>query len=224
MIKILNYTNNPLTTMGEIAGICYDQTNPKRFANIAKRCLSEGHGRVSEFADITLEIEGYSAKMVRELYTHIIGTSRVQSSTRYIDYSKQFEYITPKLVKENNLAYLAWEDAMQTISKTMDKLKELGIPVEDYTNLLPLAYSTKMVLKINVRALIHFMNVRLCSCSYHEIQKFCRDLKLKLSVLDEEWKFIDENYFVAKCVANGYCDEETRCCGRYVKKSELINE
>ena len=222
MIKILNYTNNPLTTMGEIAGICYDQTNPKRFANISKRCLSEGHGRVSEFADITIEIDGYSAKMIRELYTHITGTSRVQSSTRYIDYSKQFEYITPKSIEKNNLAYFAWEDAMQSISKTMDKLKELGIPVEDYTNLLPLAYSTKIVLKINVRALIHMFNVRVCTCAYWEYREFMLDLKNILSTLGDEWKFLCDNYFVAKCIANGYCNETTRHCGIRPLKKDVI--
>lgn len=222
MIKILNYTNNPLTTMGEIAGICYNQTNPKRFSGISKRCLSEGHGRVSEFADITIEIDGYSAKMVRELYTHIIGTSRVQSSTRYIDYSKQFNYVTPKLIENNKEANDIWVETMDNISEAMNKLKEIGIPTEDYTNLLPLAYTTKMVLKINVRSLIHMFNVRACTCAYWEYRDFMRDLKNELSTIDDEWKFLCDNYFVAKCIANGYCDEKTRNCGiRPIKKDTI---
>lgn len=67
MIKIISYTQNPLTYIGGISGICYGTTNPKRFPNIAKRCLEEGHGRISEFADVTIEISGYSAKLLREI-------------------------------------------------------------------------------------------------------------------------------------------------------------
>lgn len=221
MINILNYTKNPLSHIGRISGICYGQTNVKRFRKIAERCLEEGHGRVSEFADITIEIDGYSAKMIRELYTHVIGTSRVQSSTRYIDYSKQFEYITPKTVSKDVEALKIWEDTMSTINNSMKNLKELGIPVEDLTNMLPLAYTTKMVLKINLRALIHMFHVRACTCAYWEYREFMKELKLILSSLDEEWEFLSKNYFVPKCISNGFCDEITRHCGIRPLKKDL---
>lgn len=213
MIKILDITKNPLTHMGMIAGICYGQDNPKRFRKIAERCLSEGHGRVSEFANVTIEIDGYSAKVIRELYTHIIGTNRVQSSTRYIDYSQQFEFITPKTVEKDKLALDVWNNTMVDISLAMERLKELGVPVEDFTNLLPLAYTTKMVLNINIRALIHMFHVRACTCAYWEYRDLMRELKDILSQQDDEWKYISDNYFVPKCIANGFCDEGTRHCG-----------
>lgn len=76
MIKVLNYTKNPLLEMGKAASICYDSieledilnnTKSKKAAVIAKHCLSSGHTRVAEFADITLLIDGYSARVIREL-------------------------------------------------------------------------------------------------------------------------------------------------------------
>lgn len=213
MIKIINHTKNPLTFVGGVSGVCYGQTNEKRFRKIAERCLEEGHGRILEFADITIEIDGYSAKMIRELYTHISGTSRVQSSTRYIDYSNQFEYVTPRTIKRNEEALKIWEDTMKTINSAMQKFKELDIPTEDLTNVLPLAYTTKMVLKINLRAIIHMFHVRACTCAYWEYRDFMRELKNVLSNLDEEWKFLADNYFVPKCIASGYCDEYKRHCG-----------
>lgn len=213
MIRIIEYTEKPLTHIGGIAGICYGQDNPKRFRKIAERCLAEGHGRVSEFADVTIEVDGYSAKMIRELYTHIIGTSRVQSSTRYIDYSQQFEFVTPKTIEKDKYALDVWNNTMVDISLAMERLKELGIPVEDFTNLLPLAYTTKMVLKINLRALIHMFHVRACTCAYWEFRDFMRDLKGELSKLGDEWEFLSKEYFVPKCIANGYCDEKMRNCG-----------
>ncbi|MGL5050083.1 MAG: FAD-dependent thymidylate synthase [Fusobacteriaceae bacterium] len=220
MIRIMSITQNPLTTMGEIAGVCYNTTNAKAFPKIAKRCLEEGHGRVSEFANVTIEIDGYSAKLIRELYTHISGTSRVQSSTRYIDYSNQFQFVTPPTVQRNEEASAVWYETMTTISEAMNKLKDLGIPVEDLTNVLPLAYTTKMVLQINVRALIHMFHVRACTCAYHEFRVFMNDLKSILREQGEEWAYLCDNYFVAKCIASGYCEEITRHCGVRPKKGE----
>lgn len=223
MIKVLKYTEKPLSFMGEVAGICYGTTNPKAFTRIAKRCLEEGHGRVSEFADVVLAIDGYSAKVIRELYTHIVGTSRLQASTRYIDYSEQFENVMPKSVENNPIAKKIWNNTMETINENIKALKASGVPTEDFTNMLPLSYSTKMVLKIDVRALIHMFHVRACTCAYHEFRGLMSELKLELSKLDEEWKFLCENYFVSKCIANGYCDEKTRHCGIRPLKSEVLN-
>lgn len=223
MITIREYTKSPLTHMGSVAAYCYGMEDKvSRFKNIAKRCLKENHGRVSEFATIEMEIDGYSAKVIRELYTHIAGTSRLQASTRYIDYSKQFEYITPKSIRENIEALEIWDNLMHDISSAMIKLKNFGIPVEDFTNALPLAYGTKMILKINVRSLVNMFNVRLCTCAYHEYRDLMIEMKKKIMELnDEEWTFLAQNYFVPKCIPSGYCEEETRNCGIRPKKSDI---
>lgn len=223
MIKILRYTPNPLALMGEVAGECYGQDNPKRFVNIAKRCLSEGHGRVSEFADIIIKIEGYSAKVIRELYTHIVGTSRLSSSTRYIDYSKGFKHIIPKTINTKEKQD-EWNNTIDIITNTMKKLKDMGVPIEDVTNLLPLSYEQSIVLKINVRALITMFNVRTCTCAYWEYRELMKELKNEISKLDEEWKYISDNYFVPKCIASGYCTEKTRHCNLRPLKEKVLGE
>ena len=223
MIKILKYTELPLTTIGEISGICYGATNPKRYQNIAKRCFEEGHLRVSEYADVIIEISDVSAKVVREIYTSTIGVSKLQSSTRYIDYSECFDFVTPYTIDTDDKKVI-WNETMKNISKAMNELKELGVPTEDFTNLLPLAYKTKTVLKINIRALMNMMNTRLCTCAYWEYIEIMKELKKKISELDEEWKFISDNYFIPKCIKNGYCDEKTRHCGIRPLKSEVLGE
>ena len=212
-IKILKFDENPLTLIGGVSGLCYGATNPKRFRAIAERCLKEGHGRVLEFTDITMEISGVSAKVIRELYTHCVGTSKLQASTRYIDYTKCFDFIIPQTVKSNADASKVWFEQMCQIKQSMLKLKELGIPTEDYTNLLPLAYETKCVVKINLRSLIHMFNVRSCTCAYIEFREIMKDIKKELSSISDEWKFIADNYLVPKCIAMGYCEETSRSCG-----------
>lgn len=223
-VKILSIEQNPLTTIGGVAGICYGQTNPKRFQNIAKRCLEENHGRVLEFTNVTLEIDGVSAKVGRELLRHI-HMSSLQASTRYIDYSKdgQFEYITPSSI-DTELKKSVWDNTMKDIQNAMVTLKELGVPIEDFTNLLPLAYSTKIVIQINLRSLIHMFHVRACTTAYHEFRALMKDIKKQLSEVSDEWKFLCDNYFVPKCIAMGYCEEKMRHCGIRPLKSDVIKE
>lgn len=213
MVKIVEIDNKPVTKIGKMAAICYGTINPNRYNSIGTQCIEENHGRTLEFSDVVLELDGYSAKLIREVYTHIIGTSRLQASTRYIDYTKQFDYVIPKSVLKNTEALVVWQEHMKDVAKTMQRLKDLKIPTEDFTNLLPLAYETKMVLKINVRALIHMFHVRSCTTAYWEFRELMRDIKKTLSAHDEEWKWIADNFFVVKCIASGYCDEYKRHCG-----------
>ena len=227
MIKILRYISNPLTVIGEASGKCYGTTNIKAFERIAKQCLAENHGRTQEFAGITLEFSGYSAKVIRELFRHK-HMSELQASTRYIDYTKQFDYIIPPSIENNKQAKDIWQKHMGNVAKAMQELKEIGMPIEDFSNVLPLSYETNGVMKLEVRELIHMFGVRSCTCAYHEARKFMADLKEAIMNLnDEQWTFIAENYFVPKCDRLLYCEEEKRCCGRHLKKSvvkQLIND
>lgn len=211
-VKILKFDEKPLTLIGSISGLCYGTIKPERFPAIAKRCLAENHGRALEFTDIYISLEGVSAKVVRELFRHK-HMSELQASTRYIDYTQQFDFVIPETVKNNSEASKIWFEEMLNIKKSMLKLKELGIPTEDYTNLLPLAYETKCVIKLNLRELIHMFNVRACSCAYWEFRNIMKEIKKQILNIDEEWKYIANNYFVPKCIVTGYCNEEKRNCG-----------
>ena len=221
MVEIKEYTTKtPLQQIGEFAGICWGANTEDKDKNIKRAwsCINSGHGRTEEFPDVYCVIEKYSAKCMREIYTHIGGLpTRLQASTRYIDYEKGFETITPTSVKNNPEATAVWNKAIEEIHKNMTSLKELGIPKEDYTNLLPLAYESKMVWKINLRTLINFMNQRLCTRAYWEMRNFANELKTALSNYSEEWAEIAQKLFVPKCEVVGYCIEN-QCCGRKPKK------
>lgn len=223
MIKITKYTENPLITMGNKAGFCYNTTNEKLFRRIAVQCLDENHGRVQEFPEIQFEFSEYSAKVIREIGRHVHLTF-LQSSTRYIDYTNQFDYAVPPSVKKNKEAFKFWQENMVNVSKTMNKMKELGVPVEDFSNVLPLAYHTKGVFKIGLRELIHMFGVRSCSCAYHEARVFMSDIKKAVKSLgNEEWTYLADNYFVPKCDRNLFCDELKRwhLCKRHPKKTQV---
>lgn len=217
-------TKNPITLMGARAGVYWganvsdDEKNYKRGLD----CIKSGHGRVMEFVNVEMIIDGYSAKVLREYYTHIGGSpTRLQASTRYINYSKGdgFNYTTPKSIDTNG-CWLVWSELMNTINDTVKLLIDEGVPVEDATMALPLAYSSKMVDKRNLRNLVDMSRQRMCSRAYWEYRELFNDICNALREYSDEWKWIVDNLFHAKCDEVGYCTE-TKSCGRRHKKEEI---
>lgn len=214
-------TKNPITLMGARAGCCWnanitdDENNYKRGLD----CIKSGHGRVMEYVNVEMIIDGYSAKVLREYYTHIGGSpTRLQASTRYINYSKGdgFNYTTPKSIDTNG-CWLVWSELMNTINDTVKLLIDEGVPVEDATMALPLAYSSKMVDKRNLRNFVDMSRQRMCNRAYWEYRELFNDICNALREYSDEWKWIVDNLFHAKCDEVGYCTE-TKSCGRKPKK------
>ena len=74
-------TKNPITMIGMEAGYCWgaDTTEQKKNYKRGIECLENDHGRTIEFPDVYMILDGYSARVIREWYTHIGGlTSEVR--------------------------------------------------------------------------------------------------------------------------------------------------
>lgn len=213
-------TKNPIQMIGYEAGVCWgaDVSNKERNYKRGIDCLESEHGRTFEFPDVYATIEGYSARVIREWYTHIgCLPTRLQASTRYIDYESGFNYITPKSIDDKKEALFLYQNLMEQIQQTAKALEELGIPREDSAMVLPLAMGTDMVDKRNLRNLIDMSGQRMCSRAYHEYRKMFDDYCKALSEYSEEWSYIVSHYFMPKCEKVGYCKEK-KSCGRKPKK------
>jgi thymidylate synthase (FAD) len=207
-------TKNPITMIGMEAGVCYgsDISDSNKNYKRGIDCLNNNHGRTWEFPDVYMILDGYSARVFREWYTHIGGApTRLQASTRYINYQKGFDYFTPPSINANELAKTKYDSLMKNISDTLQELEELGIPREDSANGLPLGMLSKVVCKHNFRNLVDMSHQRECTRAYHEYRKLFRDICIALSEYSEEWKYLVENYFMPKCEVYGYCTEKKPC-------------
>ena len=217
-------TKNPITLMGARAGCCWNANIAKNERNYKRGldCIKSGHGRVMEYPNVEMIIDGYSAKTIREYYTPIVSASRLQASTRYIDYSKGngFDYVTPQSISNDEDVAATWHSVMRYINTNIQHLINNGVPVEDATMLLPLAYCTKMVDKRNLRSLIEMSRVRMCNRAYWEYRELFKDICNALREYSDEWKWIVDNLFHAKCDEIGYCTE-TKSCGRRPKKENI---
>lgn len=207
-------TKYPLTLMGQRAGVCWGADIQDRDKNYRRGldCLESGHGRVLEYVNVEMVMEGYSARVIREWYTHIGGApTRLQASTRYINYN-DFQYITPNSIKNNKEAELRYEKCIAEIKDCARYLTEnCGIPREDAALLLPLGMETKIVDKRNLRNIIDMCQQRLCNRANWEYRAMMRDVLTQLSSLSDEWAYIIDNYCEPKCKKLGYCPEKNSC-------------
>ena len=214
-------TKNPITLIGERAGICWgaDISDNEKNYKRGMDCILSNHGRTLEYVNVEMIIDGYSARVIREFYTHIgCLPARLQASTRYINY-EDFDFMTPKSIKNNKDedAWTAYYRAIKEIKKSCKELENIGVPREDIAMLLPLGMTTKMVDKRNLRNLIDMSRQRMCTRAYWEYRELFNDICDALSDISDEWKWIVDNELKPKCEILGYCPEK-KSCGRKDKK------
>lgn len=214
-------TTDPISLIGREAGVCWgaDITNQEKNYKRGMDCLTSGHGRTWEYPQVYMILDGYSARVIREFYTHIGGgPTRLQASTRYINYQKGFPYVIPPKIAADEEAKAVYCHAMDEILLSMQKLEEKGLPREDIGMLLPLGMETKVVFRTNLRNLIDMAHQRMCTRAYWEYRALMNDMVKTLSEYSEEWNYLTQHYFVPKCEVTGFCTE-AKCCGRKPAKS-----
>lgn len=210
-------TKNPISLIGERAGVCWgaDTSDPEKNYKRGWDCIESGHGRVLEYVNVEMILDGYSARVIREWYTHIGGApTRLQASTRYINYG-DFAYVTPESIQGNEVALQTYQDCMRHIGYCVMMMeRECSIPREDAAMLLPLGMTTRVVDKRNLRNLIDMSRQRMCNRAYWEFRELFDDISGALSRYSDEWEKITDHLFMPKCEALGYCPEK-HGCGKY---------
>lgn len=217
---------NPLEQMGLYAGVCWGADTSDKEKNIrrGKGCIDSGHGRILELPQVYMIIEGYSARCIREFYTHIGGNpTRLQESTRYIQYG-DFDYIAPPSITKDKKANYIYKAVMKIISFAYKKLEKLGIPKEDIANILPLGMETKIIDRTNARQIIDMSHQRDCARAYWEMRDLMHQIEVELSNYSEEWAYIIKSQCMPKCELFGYCNEGKKSCGRYPLKESIDNK
>ena len=216
-------TEKPISVMGMEAGICWggDVTDEEKNYKRGLDCLQSGHLRTAEYPQVYMVLDGYSARVIREFYTHIAGgPTRLQASTRYINY-KDFDCIVPPKVSKDPLATITYLEAIENTQTALQTLEKAGVPKEDSANLLPLGMATKVVVRTNLRNLIDMAHQRLCSRAYWEFRILMNDIIEALAYYSSEWENLVKQHkiFKPKCAVCGFC-EEKYSCGAYPTKEQ----
>jgi thymidylate synthase (FAD) len=220
-VTLTRITEDPILAIEEAASNCYN-SEATGDGKIMNHCIKSGHTSVTEFCDFTFHIEGVSRALSHQLVRHRMA-SYAQRSQRYCS-ENGFEYVKPRTIKTDSPAEVIYNYAMDYLSNTYKLLQELDIPNEDARMVLPNACTTCIEVKMNLRALMNFMNERLCSCAQWEIRELA--MKMRNAIIEKVPELMP--YLVPKCEKNGpqfgACNEsKSRSCGRHPRLQEIFD-
>ena len=110
---------------------------------------------------------------------------------------------------------------MTQINGTYQYFLGKEIPAEDARMVLPNACTTNLTVTMNLRALMHFCEERMCTCAQGEIRQMARSMAKLITDKIPELK----EYLREKCYRLSYCNESSkRSCGRKPLKSEVFKK
>ena len=225
-VKLLTYTKDPEQVVAAAIRQCYASVGSSELKKkidkatrerMIKQVMGSGHTSTLEHASFTFGIEGISRACSHQLVRHRMA-SFSQQSQRYVNETKNnFQFVIPPKIKALKKANAEFLKTMKNLKRVYEELVEMGIAPEDARFVLPNAAATKIVVTMNARALLHFLELRCCKRAQWEIQQLAN---LMLKEVRKVAPIIFEKAG-ASCMATGICWEgEKMSCGLYKKIKE----
>lgn len=169
-VTLIHSTECPEEVCGLAAAVCTDSGKPDR---ALKHAVESGHTSVLEHAVFTFQIEGISRACLAQLTRHRLASFDVQSQ-RYVKLDDP-ELIVPDTVLQSDLAEEAFECMLQSM-RMYRKLLDAGVPAEDARYVTPQAVTTKLMMTMNARELLHFFSLRTCNRAQWEIRQMADEM------------------------------------------------
>lgn len=226
-VEIISKTVDALETICTFGRNCYSEKDiidlreyylneypdKEQMIKFVRKLIKSKHLTPIETVQINFAIIGVSRALMAQLTRHRIATFCIKSQ-RYVIEKDQFEYIIPKTVHDNNDLNLLYdyENFMRKVQIFYDKMIKAGIPVEDARFVLPNAASTSIGVSFNLRSLMHFMELRLCSHAQWEIRELAQLMKIEVV---KRYPWMDD-FLNPACILNGKC-LEGKSCGKVNK-------
>jgi thymidylate synthase (FAD) len=214
-VVLLRSTPDPEKTVTLAAKLCYSGLNIGELEDAVgkidcgkflDKIIKMGHTSVLEHASFTFGVEGVSRVTSHQLVRHRIA-SYSQQSQRYVKLKKEF--VAPPAVSRNRKMARRFKEFIAGIHDFYEELCGAGIPVEDARYILPNAASTKIIVTMNARELVHFFTLRCCERAQWEIREMAtRMLRLTRKAAPSIFKESGPS-----CV-RGPCREGEFTCGR----------
>lgn len=209
-VELISHSPNPEALVARAASLCYSkidkEPDKEKIKPFIEKLLKKGHLSVFEHIVFTFRIANVSRVLSHQLVRHRLA-SYSQQSQRYVFFDKAL-YIIPESIKEKGLD----REFSKKIEEMVDfyhNLVKQGIPKEDARYILPSSFTTRLIMTMNARELLHFFKLRCCNRAQWEIREMADKM---LSLV----KNIAPNVFLnagPPCVI-GACPEGELSCGK----------
>lgn len=219
-VTLISYTLAPEQTAVAAIRQCYSskggaelkaKTDVKTCQRLINQVVSSGHLSTIEHASFTFAIEGVSRALTHQLVRHRIA-SFSQQSQRYVKFKNgKFESILPPTIKNKPALKKKFEQFMTAAGELYHLLTENKIPAEDARYILPNATETKLIVTMNARELLHFLEKRLCTRAQWEIRVLAQKMLAAVkSKAPEIFKYAGPS-----CETLKICFEGNLNCGKW---------
>lgn len=200
-VRLINTTVIPADDIcGEAAAVC---TDTNKFESALKFAIESGHTSVLEHSIFTFEIDGISRVALAQLTRHRLASFSVQSQ-RYVNQANR-QIVIPESVERSLYGENA-ELAIKNCTDLYNLLVENGVPEEDARYVLPQGITTKLIMTMNCRELLHFFSLRTCNRAQWEIRQLADEM---LEICRKHCPVIFANAGPG-CV-RGHCPEKRPC-------------
>ncbi|MEG2936562.1 MAG: FAD-dependent thymidylate synthase, partial [Clostridium sp.] len=195
---------NFFTMWGKSACVCYD-TNEKYAAGVGKSCMKSGHFSGSRGLYFTFKISDVPRSLVDQLIRHEQGVFKNVQSFRYVS-KNAFAYYTPTLIVDCPKALEIYDRAMQDAARSYTEIQlalrdhykeriDAGTLSSEIINqsargVIPMNTNSELVIGFTIEALIHLMELRLCTRTEEHLRKLARIIRKE--VLDVFPEFEDK--------------------------------
>lgn len=182
-IELLTHTPEPELVVAAAARLCYsnssigallEKSRNEREAFLEK-ITSLGHLSVLEHVSFSFGVEGISRACSHQLVRHRLA-SYSQQSQRYVSHSKRFSAVTPDSIADSPDLAERYQQILDEIHGFYAEMLESGIPAEDARFILPNAATTKIIVTMNGRELLHFFSLRCCHRAQWEIRELAKQM------------------------------------------------
>jgi thymidylate synthase (FAD) len=171
-VSLYNHTYDPLTTLYRVLTTCSGKGSNKSPEQMALMAYKLGHWSVFEFVDFTFTIEGLSRVALAQLTRHRMASYAVKTSRKNMDLKFNYQVPGTSEFEKNFEDYFV---ELETVYGT-----------DNARYFLPQAQAVDLMMKINLRSLINFMQERLCSSAGSEIRELATTIREIVSPLFPE--------------------------------------
>ena len=150
-----------------------------------------------EFIHFIFLVTGASRSFTHQLVRHRLA-SFAQQSLRVSD---NFGYYSPPAIDENLIIKEKYEAWVSKSREMYDYLIDQGIDAQDARGVLPIHVTSAILMKVNLRALIEMIEIRLCLRVQGEHRSFMNKIK---NVVIDKYSWLKPKLGPI-CLAKGIC-------------------
>jgi thymidylate synthase (FAD) len=139
----------------------------ENIAGLFERSIGRGHHSVAEHSSFSFLIEDISLPCGEQILRHRTGKFTKQS---YRYQTATLDAVVPPKIKRITDALDIYLKSVQQSYSAYKELVDEGIPKEDARFVIPTGTKCRMMMTIDARNLIHFLNHRVCNDAQWEVR------------------------------------------------------